>query len=68
VRVLFLEPPQEVLDLLDRRRRRGADRWDEMWDGVLHVAPMPSGVMQRFNTNLFATLGPLAEARGLRPY
>jgi hypothetical protein len=67
VRVLFLEPPQEVLDLLDRRRRWGADRWDEMWDGVLHVVPMPSGVMQRFNTNLFETLAPLAKAKGLRP-
>jgi hypothetical protein len=43
VRVVFLEPPQEALDLLDRRRRWGADRWDEMWNGVLHVDPLPCG-------------------------
>jgi Putative restriction endonuclease len=68
VRVRFLEPPQEVLDLLDRRRRWGADRWDEMWDGVLHVVPMPSGLMQRFNTNFLSAVAPLAKAKGLRPY
>jgi len=25
----------------DRRRRLGLDRWDEMWEGVLHVPPAP---------------------------
>jgi Uma2 family endonuclease len=68
VRVLFLEPPREVLDLLDRRRRWGADRWDEMWSGVLHVVPMPSGTMQRFSTEFLATVAPLAKARGLEPF
>jgi hypothetical protein len=68
VRVVFLEPPQEVADLLDRRRRWGAGRWDEMWNGVLHVVPMPSGAMQRFSTEFLATVAPLAKARGLRPY
>jgi len=24
------------------RRRTGADQWDEMWDGVLHMPPMPN--------------------------
>ena len=68
MRVLFLEPPQEVVDLLDRRRRWGADRWDEMWNGVLHVVPMPTGTMQRFNTEFLAMVAPLAKARGLKPY
>ncbi len=27
---------------LDDRRRTGADRWDEIWDGVLHMPPMPN--------------------------
>jgi hypothetical protein len=71
VRVLFLEPPQEVLDLLDRRRRWGADRWDEMWNGVLHVVPMPSGEMSRFGTEFPTTVAPLAKVdfyseRGVR--
>jgi Uma2 family endonuclease len=24
------------------RKRTGADKWDEMWEGVLHMAPMPN--------------------------
>ncbi len=24
------------------RRRNDADRWDEMWEGVLHMPPMPN--------------------------
>jgi hypothetical protein len=39
VRVLFIEAPQAMLD---ERRRLGLDRRDEMWDGVLHVVPLPS--------------------------
>jgi Uma2 family endonuclease len=29
-------------DLLAWRKRVGVDRWDEMWDGVLHMPPMPN--------------------------
>lgn len=28
--------------LLAERRRTGADHWDEMWEGVLHMTPMPN--------------------------
>ena len=28
--------------MLWERRRTGADRWDEMWEGVLHMAPAPN--------------------------
>jgi Uma2 family endonuclease len=28
--------------ILQWRKRTGADRWDEMWEGVLHMPPMPS--------------------------
>ena len=28
-------------DLLEQRRKIGADQWDEMWDGVLHMVPSP---------------------------
>jgi Uma2 family endonuclease len=30
------------------RKRTGADRWDEMWEGVLHMAPSPSRRHQNF--------------------
>ncbi|MGH9245819.1 MAG: Uma2 family endonuclease [Acidimicrobiales bacterium] len=52
-------------DLLDERRRLGADLWDEMWEGVLHMVPAPSGRHQRFLLKLGAALLPLAEDRGL---
>jgi Uma2 family endonuclease len=29
-------------DILAWRKRTGADRWDEMWAGVLHMPPMPN--------------------------
>ncbi|MEW6154763.1 MAG: Uma2 family endonuclease [Actinomycetota bacterium] len=58
---MVMVPP----DLLEERRRTGADRWDEMWDGVLHMVPAPSGPHQRFTTRLAAVLGPAAEGRGL---
>lgn len=33
-------------DLLAWRQRTGLDRWDEMWDGVLHMPPMPNRTHQ----------------------
>lgn len=38
MRGVFAEVPQ---DLLDWRRTTGIDRFDEMWDGVLHMLPFP---------------------------
>jgi Uma2 family endonuclease len=52
--------------LLEERRRRGADRWDEVWEGVLHMAPAPSRRHQFFGSELQAELRVLARARGLR--
>ncbi len=43
---------------LARRRAIGADRWDEMWDGVLHTAPAPSREHQRMLGELIAFLLP----------
>ena len=31
--------PQHILDW---RKKTGADRWDEMWEGVLHMPPAPN--------------------------
>lgn len=39
MKAVFAELPQDVQE---HRRRTGADRWDEMWDGVLHMPPMPN--------------------------
>lgn len=32
--------------LLAARSRTGEDRWDEIWDGVLHMPPMPNNIHQ----------------------
>jgi Uma2 family endonuclease len=43
MRTLVLDPPPPQLEeLLDRRRRAGADRRDEVWGGVYHMVPGPS--------------------------
>lgn len=51
--------------LLSERRRRGDDRFDEMWEGVLHMNPPPSSRHQELAGDLYATLRPLAKSRGL---
>jgi Uma2 family endonuclease len=58
----MLEVPQA---LLEERRAQGADRWDEMWEGELHLVPPPSELHQAIGTKLVRVLAPLAEARGL---
>jgi len=60
----MLEVP---VDLLADRRWRNADRWDEMWEGELHMVPPPSVEHQRLGSELFLVLGPLAKTRGLAP-
>jgi Uma2 family endonuclease len=50
---------------LEARRQMGGDRWDEVWDGVLHVPPMPTSDHQRFESHLLELLRPLARARRL---
>jgi len=34
--------PEVPPDILEWRRRTGAERWDEMWEGVLHMVPSPN--------------------------
>jgi Uma2 family endonuclease len=51
--------------LLDERRRLGLDVFDEMWNGVLHMVPPPSGEHQRLELELGAVLLAAAKRRGL---
>jgi Uma2 family endonuclease len=65
-RVLVSEPtPPAVQALLDQRRRAGADTHDEMWNGVLHMAPAPRDVHAVIAVQLAELLGPVARAAGL---
>jgi Uma2 family endonuclease len=51
--------------MLEERRRLGHDRWDEMWEGVLHMVPPAGGPHQAFGTRFVVVLVPLADRRGL---
>jgi hypothetical protein len=49
MRAIMTEVPQFVLDW---RKKTGAERWDEMWDGVLHITPSPNRIQQDFEGDL----------------
>jgi Uma2 family endonuclease len=52
--------------MLEERRRRGHDRHDEVWQGVLHMVPPPSYGHQRIESELLIALAACAKRRGLR--
>ena len=61
-----VEAPRELLaDFLKKRRELGQDRHDEVWEGVYHVVPGPTGHHQRMEAELLILLAPLAKARQL---
>jgi len=66
MRALVLDPPTAGLDeLLERRRRSGLDRCDEIWEGVLHMVPAPSHAHAAVEAQLVMILGPPARIAGL---
>ena len=58
--------PAEFEALLARRHELGQDRFDEVWEGVLHMNPAPSGRHGDLESQLHALLRPLAATAGLR--
>ena len=66
MRALVLDPQTSGLgEMLERRRRSGLDRLDEVWDGVLHMVPAPSYGHASIEAQLIMILGPAARAAGL---
>lgn len=67
--VLVLEdpPPREIQTLIERRRRSGLHRLDEVWEGVLHMVPAPSGAHAYLAQQLAELLGPPARGAGFVP-
>ncbi len=59
---MMVDVPEQ---LLAERRKAGVDRWDEVWEGVLHMVPPPSGAHQRFGMRLAHVLDALAREAGL---
>ena len=68
MRTLILDPSSAGLDeLLERRCRSGLDRLDEVWEGVLHMVPAPSGEHADITQQLAVLLNGPARASGLFP-
>lgn len=66
MRTLVLDPPPPQLEaLLDRRRRTGADRHDEVWEGVYHMIPGPNIGHSLIAAQLAVLLDAPARANGL---
>lgn len=61
------DPPPELRELLERRRRAGADRLDEVWEGVRYLLPALSIEHAHMATQVAMILDPLAHAAGLMP-
>lgn len=65
---LILDPPTAGLqELLERRRRSGLDRLDEIWEGVYHMVPAPSFEHAHITQQLAELLASPARAAGLIP-
>jgi Uma2 family endonuclease len=68
MRTLVLDPATAGLDeVLERRRRSGLDRLDEVWEGVLHLVPAPRGEHAYVAQQLAVILASPARDAGLVP-
>ncbi len=50
--------------LLKERRLNGIDRYDEVWEGIVHMVPAPLAEHNRFLKQLVIVLDPLARRLG----
>ena len=63
---VVLDPiPDEITALQERRAALGQDRRDEIWEGVLHMVPSPSGEHAVIAQQLAVLLDSPARAAGL---
>jgi Uma2 family endonuclease len=66
MKAVFASVPERILEW---RHQTGADRWDEMWEGVLHMAPSPNRDHQTFEYQLLRWLDDhWAEPNGCQVY
>jgi Uma2 family endonuclease len=52
-------------DIINERRARGHDRWDEVWDGLYIVMPSPNVEHSRLTGRLVIAIGDVIEWPGL---
>jgi Uma2 family endonuclease len=51
--------------MIEERRRRGMDRYDEVWEGIYHMSPPPTYEHQSIVDGLLVLLKPYAEAHAI---
>lgn len=65
--MLVLDPPPiQLEELVEHRRRIGADRHDEVWAGVYHMVPAASAAHSFLTQQVSVLLDEPARAAGLR--
>lgn len=62
---ILIEDPAIERDILDHRAAIGADRYDEVWEGVTIVSPGPNYLHQRLVQNLSETFRAAVDRGGL---
>jgi Uma2 family endonuclease len=62
MRAVMVDVPRSFLEA---RRKAGLDRWDEVWEGELHMVPPPHGGHGRLNDQLGIFFGLHWEELGL---
>jgi Uma2 family endonuclease len=63
--VSLITDPQLEHDLIEQRRRSGADRYDEVWDGVYVMGPLADNEHQGLAMGISAALYAALEEAGL---
>jgi Uma2 family endonuclease len=67
VKTVLLGPRPAALEaLLEQRRARGLDLFDELWEGVLHMAPAPRAAHGIVADEVAGVLRATARGAGLR--
>lgn len=59
--------PPELEAVIERRRRLGLDRFDEMWEGSYHMVPGPGPDHAMMQAVVMAALNPHLRSAGLIP-
>ena len=58
---ILINDPRLEESIIEERKRTGAERWDEVWEGVYVVSPLPNKVHQQIVARLVAMLHDVIE-------
>ncbi|MGH9070538.1 MAG: hypothetical protein ACRDX8_05080 [Acidimicrobiales bacterium] len=66
MKTVVLDPlPLEVEHLIEDRRAKGLNLYDEIWEGTYHMSPAPRSRHAYLDNELAIVLGPFARRAGL---